>query len=530
MKSLPLTQRAHAWRSQLPQWWRRVRDFRLASVRERLRCCLNDYLPQHVPIAVKLGATFTLLISGGMILIGLLVGTNQSQLLEKQMEQFGATLTHQLAESSREPLLAVDRLGLELVLNSLAKQPDVLGTAALSEEGALLVSTGLVPPLNVLRSNGVGIGAGHAADIDWKIYEGPRAGTRLISFVQPVKYEDLTVGYTLITFDQSLMGEAHRDTITTVIVTILLMILIGIAVSVVLARRLTRPIDDLMEMSREIQLGNYRVRIGERRNDELGVLMQSLNEMSEGLLRKEQVEQVFSRYVSPQVATRVLSDLEKMEHVSLGGRHVNASVIFADIVGFTAVTERLGPQGTSNLLNIYFSHLAQVVTFCGGHVDKYMGDCAMIVFGVPEERDDHSVMAISAAWMILQLVKQLNRQRQREGKVTVEFRIGVNSGMMLAGNMGSAQRMDYTVVGDAVNLASRLSHAGDPGEVILIEEMLALPQLSQQFEFKKHSTIRLRGKEQPVATMRLADVRHEFRHAMLEEIPRIIHAMEGVAA
>ncbi|HEY0721535.1 MAG TPA: hypothetical protein VGE50_09805, partial [Gammaproteobacteria bacterium] len=250
-----MTQRAHAWRSQLPQWWRRVRDFRLASVRERLRCCLNDYLPQHVPIAVKLGATFTLLISGGMILIGLLVGTNQSQLLEKQMEQFGATLTHQLAESSREPLLAVDRLGLELVLNSLAKQPDVLGTAALSEEGALLVSTGLVPPLNVLRSNGVGIGAGHAADIDWKIYEGPRAGTRLISFVQPVKYEDLTVGYTLITFDQSLMGEAHRDTITTVIVTILLMILIGIAVSVVLARRLTRPIDDLMEMSREIQLG-----------------------------------------------------------------------------------------------------------------------------------------------------------------------------------------------------------------------------------------------------------------------------------
>jgi adenylate cyclase len=308
------------------------------------------------------------------------------------------------------------------------------------------------------------------------------------------------------------------------------MIVIGVAVSVVLAQRITRPIDDLMHMSREIQQGNYRVRMSERRNDELGVLMQSLNDMSEGLLRKEQVEQVFSRYVSPQVANRVLSDLQKMEHVSLGGRHVNASVIFADIVGFTALSEKLGPQETSNLLNIYFSHIAQAVAFCHGHVDKYMGDCAMIVFGVPEERDDHTVMAISAAWMIQQLVAQLNQQRQREKKVTVEFRIGVNSGMMLAGNMGSAQRMDYTVVGDAVNLASRLSHAGEPGEVILIEEMLAIPALDHHFAFDKHSTIRLRGKEQPVATMRLLDVNHEFRHAMLAEIPHIIHSMQGVAA
>jgi len=499
-------------------------------MRERLLERLKYWLPQHIPIATKLAFTFTLLIASGMILIGLMVGTNQSHLLQKQMEQFGATLTHQLAESSKEPLLALDRLGLELVLNSLSNQPDVLGTAALSEEGKSLVNTGLVPPHNVLRSNGIGTSNGKSASIQWTAITGPFTGTRLISFIEPVKYQDLIVGYALITFDQSLMSEARSDTITTVIVTIILMIFIGIAVSVVLAQRLTRPIDELMAMSREIQLGNYRIRLSERRNDELGVLMQSLNEMSEGLLRKEQVEQVFSRYVSPQVANRVLSDLEKMEHVSLGGRHVNASVIFADIVGFTAVSEKLGPQETSNLLNIYFSHIAQAVSFCHGHVDKYMGDCAMIVFGVPEERDDHSLLAISAAWMIQQLVAQLNRKRKREGKITVEFRIGVNSGMMLAGNMGSAQRMEYTVVGDAVNLASRLSHAGEPGEIVLIEDMLSNPELEQHFEFEKHSTIRLRGKEQPVATMHLLNVRYEFRHAMLEEIPHIIHAMQGVAA
>lgn len=530
MKPRHLNQHLHDWLSWFPQRWGRLfnRYAAMAAVPllNRLKCCI----PQHIPIATKLAVTFTLLIAGGMILIGLLVGTNQSKLLEKQMAQFGVTLTHQLAESSKEPLLAVDRLGLELLLNSLSNQPNVLGTAALSDEGIPLVVTGLVPPHNVLRSNGVGISNGKGVNIEWSAFDGPRRGTRLISFIEAVKYQDLTVGYALITFDKSLMSEAHSDTITTVAMTITLMIFIAIAVSVLLAQRLTRPIDDLMHMSREIQQGNYQMRINERRNDELGVLMQSLNEMSEGLLRKEQVEQVFSRYVSPQVANRVLSDLQKMEHVSLGGRHVNASVIFADIVGFTALSEKLGPQETSNLLNIYFSHITQAVAFCHGHVDKYMGDCAMIVFGVPEERDDHSMLAISAAWMIQQLITQLNRKRTQEKKVTVDFRIGVNSGIMLAGNMGSTQRMEYTVVGDTVNLASRLSHAGDPGEVILIDDMLAIPSVDHHFIFEKHSTIRLRGKETPVATVRLVDVRHEFRLAMLDEIPRIIHAMQGVAA
>ena len=530
MKPLHLTQRIQDRLSQLSRRWGRFGDTHQPAAGKQLLSRIKCLLPEHVPIATKLAVTFTLLIASGMIIIGLMVGANQSNLLEKQMNDFGVTLTHQLAESSKEPLLALDQLGLELVLNSLSDQPNVLGTAALSEEGAPLVTTGLMPPRNVLRINGVGTSNTRVPNIEWAAFEGPRKGTQLISFIQPVKYQDLTVGYALITFDKSLMTEARRDTITTVAMTIILMIIIAIAISVVLAQRLTRPIDDLMHMSREIQQGNYRIRMSERRNDELGVLMQSLNEMSEGLLRKEQVEQVFSRYVSPQVANRVLSDLQEMEHVSLGGRHVNASVIFADIVGFTSLSEKIGPQETSNLLNIYFSHIAQAIAFCHGHVDKYMGDCAMIVFGVPEEREDHSVMALSAAWMIQRIITQLNQQRKREQKVTVEFRIGVNSGMMLAGNMGSAQRMEYTVVGDAVNLASRLSHAGDPGEVILIDEMLTIPSLEHQFAFEKHSTIRLRGKEEPVDTIRLLDVRHEFRHAMLEEIPRIIHAMQGVAA
>lgn len=530
MKRFQLPQHLRVWPAQRELWRQRLRAWRITPMRERLLGHIHGYVPKRVPIATKLAFTFIALIGSGMILLGLLVGTNQSQLLERQMGQFGATLTHQLAESSKEPLLASDPLGLELILNSLAKQPDVLGTAALSDEGTPVVTSGLVPPINILRSSGILAGKNRVASIEWRAIDGPREGSELVTFVQPVRYQDLTAGYTLITFDKSMLTEARRDTVTTVVFTIVIMLLISVGVSMVLAQRLTRPIDDLMQMSREIQQGNYTARLGEQRNDELGILMDSMNAMSDGLLRKEQVEQVFSRYVSPQVAKRALSDLDSMEKVSLGGRHVNASVIFADIVGFTSLSEKLGPQETSNLLNIYFSHIAQAVSFCHGHVDKYMGDCAMIVFGVPEEREDHSVLALSAAWMILELVAELNQQRRGEGKTTVEFRIGANSGQMLAGNMGAAQRMEYTVVGDAVNLASRLSHAGEPGELIVLEDMLAIPQLDHHFRFEQHSTIRLRGKEQPVTTLRLVDVHHDFRHAMRDEIPRIIHTMQEVAA
>lgn len=258
--------------------------------------------------------------------------------------------------------------------------------------------------------------------------------------------------------------------------------------------------------------------------------MQSLNSMGEGLLRKEQVEQVFSRYVSPQVASQAINDLDRMESLQLGGRHVEASVLFADIVGFTSMSESMEPQKVSELLNLYFSNIAAAVHFCQGHIDKYMGDCAMIVFGVPEEYEQHPFNAIACGWMILQMVDVMNRQRIRNELPAVEFRIGVNSGTMLAGNMGSTDRMEYTVVGDAVNLASRLSHAGEPGQLILTEEMLNHPVMAQRISCSQQGTIKLRGKKDPVTLFAVREIEDDFREEMMQEIRKILVRSATVAA
>jgi len=279
-----------------------------------------------------------------------------------------------------------------------------------------------------------------------------------------------------------------------------------------LGKRLTRPIHQLINAGRAISAGDYHVRLNEQRKDELGSLMQSMNEMTEGLLRKEQVEQTFSRYVSPQVAKAVLSN---MNQVRLGGQHVEASVLFADIVGFTQLSEELHPEQVNSLLNEYFSIIAQAAHCYGGHIDKYMGDCAMLVFGVPENDPEHSFNAAACAITIQELIKIVNKQRADQGLTQVRFSIGINSGMMLAGNMGAAERMDYTVVGDAVNTASRLAAAADAGDVLISDELSQLLQ-SQGIISARFKTLALKGKKVPLVTYRVLGVA-ENQQAMIDD-------------
>ena len=161
--------------------------------------------------------------------------------------------------------------------------------------------------------------------------------------------------------------------------------------------------------------------------------------------------------------------MENLEDVQLGGRHVSGSVLFADIVGYTEMTRQLTPADTAQLLNEYFSHISRASALYHGTVDKFMGDCAMLVFDVPEHDDEHCYHAVACGVLIQRLVDELNAMRASHGLFPVRFRLGINTGEMLAGNLGSRERMEYTVVGDAVNLASRLCDVAQPGELVISE-------------------------------------------------------------
>lgn len=492
----------------------RIRD-KYYSLFSHIEELIHSFRSRCVPIAFKLALIITLLISSGMILLGIAIVSDQNKLMQREMALMGETITSQLADSAGELLLANDNLRLELTLNNIIQYKNIKGAAIYSDQLNRVAFIGLVPETtDITRRAGT-------PPKKWTHHTKHQEPTTLLSFVRPLIYRELTVGYAELTFDHSLLERARNSAIYSTTLTTIFMILVGIVVSFIIGVRLTLPIHRLINVSQAISEGKYSFRFNDRRNDELGSLMIALDTMSDGLLRKEQVEKTFSRYVSPKVANEILLDLERVE---LGGKHVYATVLFADIVGFTSMSEQMSPEEVNALLNEYFTYVDSAAHAYHGHIDKFMGDCAMVVFGIPEEDEDQTFHAISCALLIQELTRHLNEERALKGLPSIAFRIGINSGMMLAGNMGSKTRMNYTVVGDAVNLASRLASAADGRQIIITDEIQQQFAMTGEFLFKKHDIIQIRGKKEPVSTYLVLSLQNEHQLQQEKIIKDILQA------
>ncbi len=486
-----------------------------AFVRARL-------IPKHFPIAYKLAIIMTLLISSSMILLGIFIVNNQTQLLHKQMNHFADTVVEQLADNSKELVMSDDILSLMVVISNLATQNNVLGAVIYSEDGQVLASSGIIPDEAIYRLYSRSREDSRKKDhfqLQWKTTTADGHPVTAISYITPIKFQNIVAGHALITFSTDEIEDTIRGMVQAITAATIIMILLGIFVSLHMGERLTRPIHSLMNASREISNGNYQYQIKERRNDELGNLTEALNRMASGLLEKTQVENAFSRYVSKSIAKEIMNNLE---HIQLGGHHVEASVIFADIVGFTSLSEQHPAEEITSVLNDYFSYITLASKMYQGTIDKYMGDCAMIVFGVPEEDKMHKVHAVYCAVMIQKLVERINRERAKAGKLTVNFRIGINSGTMLAGNLGSTERMQYTVVGESVNLASRLQHIASENQIVVSREFYKDPDIEWRLSARKYRSIHLRGIKEEVYTYVVKDVISLYRDKIEEQINEIL--------
>ncbi|MFA5626752.1 MAG: adenylate/guanylate cyclase domain-containing protein [Thiohalomonadaceae bacterium] len=466
--------------------------------------------PSYFPIAYKLALLITIAITLGMSLLGVAIVDNQTRLLRQQMINFGQAIISQAAETVKEPLLTGDAITLNLISGSLMRHGDVLGVVIYNDELEPLSHVGVAPSSSQLPTIIGNAKVDGSTTFEWQATTSGQSANATV-FVASVVTRDLIVGYVLLTFSHLQLNEAKHATLQAVITATVLMILLGTVISILLGQHLSKPINKLMEASLQIFRGRYTSRIEERRNDELGTLMHAFNTMSEGLQRKEQIEQLFSRYIPSKVAREMLDNIGQAQ---LGGQSVEASVLFADITGFTALAEQLTPAEISVLLNEYFSVIALAAQAYSGHIDKYMGDCAMLVFGVPHADEQHALNAICCAVLIQQLITELNNQRQRRNQTPVSFHISGNSGTMLAGNMGSKDRMEYTVIGDAVNLASRLSTVTKAGQ-ILINKSMGKPYVQTgQIIVQENNTILLRGKQQPVTTLEVQGLDKSLRKQM----------------
>lgn len=453
----------------------------------------------RVPIAIKLALSITLLIFTGMTTLGYTILENQKKIMTEQVVELGSTVVTQLANSSTEMVLTDDTLGLQTLVNNLIDKKTILGATIISSDGHILAQGGSTPDessINFYREKVNNINQVQYFEWGWSLNQND--SHKLVTFVSPIHFKNLLAGHALTSFTKNYMLQALNESKQVIIIVTVIMTLIAIFLAFLMSNHLSKPIYKLVTASEAIGKGDFSFRINDRRNDEIGELALAFNQMADGLLKKSQVESVFSRYVSSSVAKKAMENLEEVE---IGGQHVNASVLFADIVGFTGISENLPPDDITKILNEFFSYISEISELNNGHIDKFMGDCAMVVFGVPEDDPDHSYNAVACAIMIQKIVVRLNEIRTQKNQLAIHFRIGVNTGAMVAGNLGSHDRMDYTVIGDPVNLASRLSSIAKSDQIIILNELYNSDNIKQRIIAHPHKTISIRGISNPVSTL-----------------------------
>lgn len=266
-------------------------------------------------------------------------------------------------------------------------------------------------------------------------------------------------------------------------------LLIGIG----LAGGITSPLQSLVAGMREVLKGNLHYRARIQRDDEIGFLARSFNDMVGGLEERERIRDTFGRFVSHDVAEAVLAG-----RVPLEGERREVSILFQDIRGFTALSETRDPAALLQLLNQFFTEVVAAVEAEGGVVKQFLGDGVMALFGAPQPCADHAQRAVRAALGIVNRLHGLNEQLQGRGLAVLQIGVGIHSGSVVAGLIGPDSRMEYGVVGDAVNLASRIEAlTKDLHATILVSKEISA-QLGPAFRLGRTAVLPVKGRKRSV--------------------------------
>ncbi len=234
--------------------------------------------------------------------------------------------------------------------------------------------------------------------------------------------------------------------------------------------------------------------------ERLGTLL-----MIEDMSNEKRMKSTMARYMDPGIAERLLAGGDD----ALGGRSVPATVLFSDIRGFTTISEDLGAHGTVTLLNEYFTLMVECIQQQGGMLDKFIGDAIMAVFGLPISHGDDEDRAVRAAIAMIEALRRWNLERAEEGKRRVDIGIGLHTDTVVSGNIGSPKRMDYTVIGDGVNLASRLEGACKEYHARILISETTQAALKGIYRSREIDRIVVKGKSEPIGVFEILDYHTE---------------------
>jgi adenylate cyclase len=281
----------------------------------------------------------------------------------------------------------------------------------------------------------------------------------------------------------------------------------ALLIGVMMGSRLARPISAVASAARRVAAGDFEARVPAQGKDEVALMGHAFNQMAQDLrdFRAKLVEETriradLGRYLGADVVETIVDGTRSVE---LGGERREVTVLFADVVAFTPLAEKHAPEHVVGILNELFTFLTEIVFKHGGTVDKFIGDCVMAVFGAPYQHDDDPLRAVRAAEEMLRWLETGNAKWRKDLGRELQLGIGIHTGDALAGNLGSEKRMEYTVIGDSVNVAARLEALAQPGQVLMSK--VTAKRVSGEFDVNALGGHKVAGREEELELYELDD-------------------------
>jgi adenylate cyclase len=440
------------------------------------------------PLRLKLALLSSILLVGGVATASVLLLTQSRLALESEITKRGVALVHNLARNATQPILLGEDLVVDQLLQTVSEESGVLHAWVLDKEGQLVASTAGPDRTSPRRL------ATHEARAT------RRDEGRLVLAAQMV-YRGVEVGESQLVMDlEGLIGPVVERARKRVLIAAGGLLIVGILIAFAASTRVTQPLRVLRMGVNRLAAGDLDVRVVPTTRDEVAELTRSFNAMGESLSEKQQLETAFRRYVNDHVLRKVL---DNPEGVPLQGELREVTLIVVDVRDFSRLSEGMPPREVVAFLNDALELITGRLLDHGATLDKYIGDAVLAYFGAPLATEDHAERAVAAAIAIQRAVEEQNEKRRASGDPSVPLHagIGIHTGRVVVGNIGTDRKMDYTVIGDAVNVTHRLEKLAGRGTILVSDEVAR--RLHDRVSLEPQGSRHLSGREQPITVYRI---------------------------
>jgi adenylate cyclase len=469
-------------------------------IREGPRSLFKRVTGRRIPIRAKLSIAITFIIWLTILILSFTILARQKNSLYQQTLRTGKVSLNYFVNNAAVPLLEDDIVRLNTQIKEAGSVEGLLYAVILDRQRTVKAHTDsslIGTELPALP------GREKATREDDTSYFKTRlpSGIHALVLSRPVIFSGVELGRALVAVSLDFIDEQIWREGLNVIILSFFIVLLGIAIAVQIGVGFARPISDLVTATREIGKGNFEHRIKNIRKDEFGDLAAAFNYMSLELWRKLKMQKSFGSYLSPEILEMVMA---QPEEEWLKGQRMSVTVLFTDIRGFTSYSENNEPEVVVENVNRYFEIATRHIQDQGGYIDKFIGDAVLGVFGAPVARPDHAARAVRAA---VAMEREFHSRAGRNDPLLEKVGIGINTGEAVAGDLGSEAKKEYSVIGDCVNLASRLNSLAEGGQIIISG---ATHEAAKHIlNVKSLGPVMVKGKAEEIETFEVLDLLEE---------------------